>query len=79
MAGSAGGNTNQAALRRRKASCVRRTLGGEAAPERGRFPSSPRAAPGGTHFTDLANQTSTHIYQQIGYRPVCDFAAYRFE
>jgi predicted GNAT family acetyltransferase len=27
-------------------------------------------------FTDLANPTSNHIYQQIGYRPVCDFAEY---
>ncbi|MCS6825651.1 MAG: GNAT family N-acetyltransferase [Caldilinea sp.] len=29
-----------------------------------------------TLFTDLANPTSNHIYQQIGYRPVCDFAQY---
>jgi predicted GNAT family acetyltransferase len=29
-----------------------------------------------TLFTDLANPTSNHIYQQIGYRPVCDFALY---
>lgn len=29
-------------------------------------------------FTDLANPTSNHIYQQIGYRPVCDMASYRF-
>lgn len=29
-----------------------------------------------TLFTDLANPTSNHIYQQIGYRPVCDFAEY---
>jgi GNAT superfamily N-acetyltransferase len=25
-------------------------------------------------YTDLANPTSNHIYQQIGYRPVCDVA-----
>ena len=30
-------------------------------------------------FTDLANPTSNHIYQAIGYRPVCDFADYWFE
>lgn len=29
-----------------------------------------------TLFTDLANPTSNHIYQQIGYRPVCDFAEF---
>ena len=29
-------------------------------------------------FTDLANPTSNSIYQKIGYRPVCDFAEYRF-
>lgn len=29
-----------------------------------------------TLFTDLANPTSNSIYQQIGYRPVCDFNAY---
>lgn len=29
-------------------------------------------------FTDLANPTSNSIYQQIGYRPVCDFTAYTF-
>ena len=29
-----------------------------------------------TLFTDLANPTSNHIYQQLGYRPVCDFAEY---
>jgi predicted GNAT family acetyltransferase len=28
-------------------------------------------------FTDLANPTSNHIYQSIGYRPVCDFTEYR--
>ena len=30
-------------------------------------------------FTDLANPTSNNIYQQIGYRPVCDFRETRFE
>lgn len=30
-------------------------------------------------FTDLANPTSNHIYQEIGYKPVCDFNEYRFE
>jgi hypothetical protein len=30
-------------------------------------------------FTDLANPTSNHIYQAIGYRPVADVADYRFE
>jgi hypothetical protein len=29
-------------------------------------------------FTDLANPTSNHIYQAIGYRPVSDFDMYRF-
>ncbi len=29
-------------------------------------------------FTDLANPTSNHIYQQIGYRPVCDWRDYSF-
>ncbi len=29
-------------------------------------------------FTDLANPTSNSIYQQIGYRPVCDFNEYLF-
>jgi predicted GNAT family acetyltransferase len=28
-------------------------------------------------FTNLANPTSNHIYQSIGYRPVCDFTEYR--
>lgn len=28
-------------------------------------------------YTDLANSTSNRIYQQIGYRPVCDVAQYR--
>src|SRR5207253_1182834 len=27
-------------------------------------------------FTDLANPTSNKIYQQIGYRPVCDWRDY---
>jgi len=31
-----------------------------------------------TLFTDLANPTSNHIYQDIGYVPVCDFNAYDF-
>lgn len=30
-------------------------------------------------FTDLANPTSNHIYQTIGYAPVSDAAVYRFE
>jgi hypothetical protein len=30
-------------------------------------------------FTDLGNPTSNHIYQDIGYRPVCDVDEYRFE
>ena len=30
-------------------------------------------------FTDLAKHTPNRIYPKIGYRPVCDFAAYRFE
>lgn len=30
-------------------------------------------------FTDLANPTSNHIYQEIGYKPVCDFDMYKFE
>jgi len=30
-------------------------------------------------FTDLANPTSNHIYQEIGYRPVLDVDEYRFE
>lgn len=29
-------------------------------------------------FTDLSNPTSNSIYQQIGYRPVCDFNEYDF-
>lgn len=31
-----------------------------------------------TLFTDLSNPTSNSIYQQIGYRPVCDFHEYDF-
>ncbi len=31
-----------------------------------------------TLFTDLANPTSNHIYQAIGYRPVCDFTQFQF-
>lgn len=31
-----------------------------------------------TLFTDLANPTSNSIYQKIGYRPVGDYAVYRF-
>jgi predicted GNAT family acetyltransferase len=30
-------------------------------------------------FTDQANPVSNHIYQAIGYRPVRDVEAYRFE
>jgi predicted GNAT family acetyltransferase len=30
-------------------------------------------------YTDLANPTSNHIYQAIGYEPVCDVDEYRFE
>lgn len=29
-------------------------------------------------FTDLANPTSNHIYQAIGYRPICDWHEYSF-
>lgn len=32
-----------------------------------------------TLFTDLANPTSNHIYQSIGYRPVCDYTVYSFK
>jgi predicted GNAT family acetyltransferase len=31
-----------------------------------------------TLFTDLENPTSNHIYQQIGYRHVCDFREIKF-
>jgi uncharacterized protein len=27
-------------------------------------------------FTDLANPTSNHIYQQVGYQPICDWDEY---
>jgi len=30
-------------------------------------------------FADLANPTSSRVYQRIGYRPVCDYEEYRFE
>lgn len=30
-------------------------------------------------FTDLGNLTSNHIYQAIGYQPVCDVDEYQFE
>ena len=30
-------------------------------------------------FTDLLNPTSNHIYQQIGYVPVCDVDRYDFK
>jgi hypothetical protein len=30
-------------------------------------------------YTDRANPTANHIYQAIGYRPVCDADVYRFE
>lgn len=29
-------------------------------------------------FTDLSNPTSNHLYQKIGYRPVCDWYDYSF-
>ena len=29
-------------------------------------------------FADLANPVSNHIYQKIGYRPVCDYVVYDF-
>jgi predicted GNAT family acetyltransferase len=31
-----------------------------------------------TLFTDLSNPTSNHIYQAVGYEPVCDYTMYRF-
>ena len=31
-----------------------------------------------TLFIDLSNPTSNHIYQNIGYRPVCDYTVYTF-
>lgn len=30
-------------------------------------------------YTDLANPTSNHIYQEIGYRPVCDAPMLKFD
>lgn len=30
-------------------------------------------------YTDLANPTSNHIYEQIGYRPVCDVMDFHFD
>ncbi len=30
-------------------------------------------------FTDLANPTSNHIYQAIGYEPIRDIDIWRFE
>ena len=30
-------------------------------------------------FTDLANSTSNHIYQEIGYQPICDFKHFVFK
>jgi predicted GNAT family acetyltransferase len=30
-------------------------------------------------YTDLANPTSNHIYQEIGFQSVCDVEVYRFE
>lgn len=30
-------------------------------------------------FTDLSNPTSNDIYQQIGYRPLCDYEEYLFQ
>ncbi|MCC6802012.1 MAG: GNAT family N-acetyltransferase [Anaerolineae bacterium] len=30
-------------------------------------------------FTDLRNPTSNHIYQVIGYQPICDFTEYVFD
>jgi predicted GNAT family acetyltransferase len=29
-------------------------------------------------YTDLANPTSNHIYQTIGYKPICDASVYSF-
>ena len=31
-----------------------------------------------TLFTDLANLTSNHIYQEVGYEAVCDVDEYKF-
>jgi len=30
-------------------------------------------------FTNLSNPTSNKIYQEVGYKPVCDYHQYRFE
>ena len=30
-------------------------------------------------YADIANPTSNHIYQEIGYQPVCDGEVLRFE
>ena len=30
-------------------------------------------------FTDLANPTSNKIYQEVGYKPVCDYHQYQFK
>ena len=30
-------------------------------------------------FTDVANPTSNHIYQKIGYQPVCEISDYSFK
>lgn len=30
-------------------------------------------------FTDLGNPVSNHVYRKIGYRPVAEYAVYRFE
>lgn len=30
-------------------------------------------------FTDLANPTSNHIYQKIGYQPICEISDYAFK
>ncbi|MBZ0320480.1 MAG: GNAT family N-acetyltransferase [Anaerolineae bacterium] len=30
-------------------------------------------------YTDLSNPTSNHIYQEIGYEPICDVDEYRFD
>lgn len=30
-------------------------------------------------FTDLSNPTSNKIYQEVGYKPVCDYHQYRFQ
>lgn len=37
-----------------------------------------RGAPRCCLFTDITNPTSNHIYQTIGYEPVCDWHDYRF-